>query len=77
MHELCGGRATRIEFEVSPIAEAGVTVEWESGDELPDFYPRQLDRVERQRGMRNHRTNTGANQWERMNPREVLAAAPF
>lgn len=77
MHELCKGRATRIEFEVSPIAEAGVTVLWESPDKLPEFLPRRLDKASPQRRTSTAQTNTVVNQWERMTPREVLSQSPF
>lgn len=41
MHGLCQGRAVRIVFEVSPIPEAGVRVEWQKGQSLPDFRVRE------------------------------------
>jgi len=77
MRELCGGRATRIEFEVSPIAEAGVTVEWNKGDAMPDFFPTQLDRKTTRRPTRQPQRKRTGHQWERMSREEVVEAAPF
>jgi len=81
MHELCGGRATRIEFEVSPIAEAGVVVEWNSGDALPDFFPKRLDEVRRPtrtaKRTPTRQRRTATDQWERTEVEKVLAEAPF
>ncbi|MBB76543.1 MAG: hypothetical protein CMJ75_18720 [Planctomycetaceae bacterium] len=44
-HQMCEGRALEISFEVSPISEAGVTVEWTEGQELPNFGPKKVGRA--------------------------------
>ena len=44
MKSLCDGRALKITSEVSPIAEAGVRVEWTLGQDLPTFFPKRLDK---------------------------------
>ena len=43
IHKLCQSRALRIVFEVSPINEASVAVEWSRGDEMPEFWPKKIE----------------------------------